>query len=193
MQTEGLIMNKHRQTHERSYKAWRDMQSLWWQGCREDSNFCRARPKQDESGTQDKLTLNSSTSSSCKQEAWRLKRDSKTSSGVRGEEETRLCRGHAAKHKQTNRKWPEMGGHQTVDISPCQPEECVLWLRIWCIWHIVLCFLFFIFLICDLCIELKFALYFGFAVWRECLQGAVMHRSSDRLWLNTHTHTQTEW
>lgn len=109
MQTEGLIMNQHRQTHERSYKAWRDMQSLWWQGCREDSNFCRARPKQDESGTQDKLTLNSSTSSSCKQEAWRLKRDSKTSSGVRGEEETRLCRGHAAKHKQTgnDRRWED--------------------------------------------------------------------------------------
>lgn len=28
MQTEGLIMNKHRQTHERSYKAWRDMQFM---------------------------------------------------------------------------------------------------------------------------------------------------------------------
>lgn len=33
---------------------------------------------------QDKLTLNFSTSSSCKQEAWRLKRDLKTSSGVEG-------------------------------------------------------------------------------------------------------------
>lgn len=32
----------------------------------------------------DKLTLNSSTSSSCKQEVWRLKRDLETSSGVGG-------------------------------------------------------------------------------------------------------------
>lgn len=150
MQTEGLIMNKHRQTHERSYKAWRDMQSLWWQGCREDSNFCRARPKQDESGTQDKLTLNSSTSSSCKQEAWRLKRDSKTSSGVRGEEETRLCRGHAAKHKQTNKQ--EMTGDGRTPNSGHLPMStwrvCVMTSYMMHLAHCVVFFLFFKYVTC---------------------------------------------
>lgn len=64
-------------------------------------DFCRSRPKQDETGYQDKLTLNSSTSSSCKQEAWRLKRDLETSSRLREQEvETRLCRGHATTNKQ---------------------------------------------------------------------------------------------
>lgn len=153
MQTGGLIMNKHRQTHGRSYKAWRDMQSLWWQGCREDSNFCRARPKQDESGTQDKLTLNSSTSSSCKQEAWRLKRDSKTSSGVRGEEETRLCRGHAAKNKQemTGDGRTPNSGHLPVK-SVCYDFVydafgtlcCVFFLNMWLVYRTEVCSIFWV-------------------------------------------------
>lgn len=50
---------------------------------------------------QDKLTLNSSTSSSCKQEAWRLKRDFKTSSGV-GVDKTMLRSCH---NRQTRNDW----------------------------------------------------------------------------------------
>lgn len=59
---------------------------------------------------QDKLTLNSSTSSSCKQEVWRLKHDLKTSSRVGGR---RRRDNVEAMPPQTNRKWLEMGRHRT--------------------------------------------------------------------------------
>lgn len=62
------------------------MQSLWWWWGRVQgsSHFQPAQNKMGWNQYHDKLTLNSSTSSSCKQEAWRLKRDLETSSGVGG-------------------------------------------------------------------------------------------------------------
>lgn len=92
-------------------------------------NFCWSRPKQDETGNQDKLTLNSSTSSSCKQEAWRLKRDLETSSRVRGQEvETRLCRRHATTNKQKmtgDGRTPDIGHLPISTWRVCVMALCI--------------------------------------------------------------------
>lgn len=167
------------------------MHGLWRWGCKGVLNFCWSRPKQDETGNQDKLTLNSSTSSSCKQEAWRLKRDLETSSRVREQEvETRLCRGHATTNKQKM-----TGDGRTPDIGHLPISTwrvCVLALCIHthynnnaCVMHKHLSYV----------ISCKNTMFLSscecllwFVVWQECLQGAVMHHSSDRLW-----STNTNW
>lgn len=68
---EGLFLQKHEQT--RLEMVTENMQSLWL-GVEDgevggDAGWMGFQLNQAETGNQDKLTLNSSTSSSCKQEA----------------------------------------------------------------------------------------------------------------------------
>lgn len=108
-------------------------------------DFCWSRPKQGETGNWDKLTLNFSTSSSCNQEAWRLKCDLKTNSRTgRGGDKTMWSSCH---HRQTGNDL-EMGGGQTQNISPYEPEELVI-----CFFLI---FYFFIYFNMKLCITYTF-------------------------------------
>lgn len=78
---------------------------------------------------QHKLTLNSSTSSSCKREVWRLKRDSETSSGVRVDK-TMLMSCH---DKQTGNdwRWEDNTGRWTSPHINLNRTVCV------CVWWLL--------------------------------------------------------
>lgn len=91
------------------------MQSLWWWGGEVQGRF-HFLPVQSKMGWNqyhDKLTLNSSTSSSCKQEVWRSKRDLETSSGVGGGQDYVDVMPQHNKREMTGDE-----GNTTHDISP---------------------------------------------------------------------------
>lgn len=97
------------------------MQSLWWWGCRVDwisagPDWNRMKPGPGQ--TYPKLFhLFFLQARGVKIEAW-LKDKFR---GRGGQDYVEVM------PQQTNGKWLEMGGHQTYDISPYQPEKCVSW------------------------------------------------------------------
>lgn len=139
---------------------------------------------------QDKLTLNSSTSSSCKQEVCRLKRDLKTSSGgSRGKGGTRLCRGHATTNKQEM-----IGDGRTPDIwhlpistwIVCVMVLCITrswcyivspWKKYWRTWYGFLS------------LKSKSCKDIELVVWRRVCRG----QSCTAAVTDCDKHTQTEW